>query len=220
MLTTALSILFFYKASNYSKPFLIIIFFWLAAISVLSVNRFFTVTDGFPPRFALVIGLPSLIIAALFVTSGGKKFISVLDQKNLILLHSVRVPVELILYWLFLNKAVPQLMTFEAGNLDIISGVTAPIVYYFYLNKKIGNKLLLLWNILCLLLLFNIVARAILSAPSPFQKLAFDQPNIAVLYFPFVFLPACIVPLVLFSHLAMISKIVSARHAVMQADLE
>jgi hypothetical protein len=55
----------------------------------------------------------------------------------------------------------------------------------------------------------NIVVNAALSAPVPFQQFAFDQPNIAVLYFPFVWLPGFIVPLVLFAHLAAIQKLYS-----------
>jgi hypothetical protein len=65
----------------------------------------------------------------------------------------------------------------------------------------------LLWNLVCLGLLLNIILNAVLSAPVPFQKFAFDQPNIAVLYFPFVWLPSCVVPLVLLSHLAAIRKL-------------
>jgi hypothetical protein len=41
----------------------------------------------------------------------------------------------------------------------------------------------------------------------PFQQFAFDQPNIAVLYFPFIWLPSCVVPLVLLSHLAAIRQL-------------
>jgi hypothetical protein len=43
---------------------------------------------------------------------------------------------------------------------------------------------------------------AVLSTPSAFQKFAFNQPNVAILHFPYTLLPAFIVPLVLFSHLA------------------
>ena len=96
-------------------------------------------------------------------------------------------------------------MTFEGRNLDIISGLTAPLIYYIVFVKKwAGNTLLLVWNIICLCLLLNIVATAVLSAPFPFQQLGFDQPNIAILYFPFVWLPCCIVPIVFFSHLVSI----------------
>ena len=120
----------------------------------------------------------------------------------------MRIPVELTLLWLFLYKAVPELMTFEGRNFDILSGLSAPIIYYFgFVKKQLSSKIILLWNFICLGLLFNIVIHAILSAPFYFQQFAFNQPNIALLYFPFVWLPACIVPLVLFSHLVSIRRI-------------
>ena len=70
--------------------------------------------------------------------------------------------------------------------------------------------IILIWNFICFGLLINIVVNAILSAPFPFQKFAFDHPNIAILYFPFVWLPCCIVPIVLLSHLAAIRQIINA----------
>jgi hypothetical protein len=54
----------------------------------------------------------------------------------------------------------------------------------------------------------NIVTIAILSAPLPFQQMGFDQPNVGVFLFPFIWLPALIVPLVLFSHLVCIYQLV------------
>lgn len=94
-------------------------------------------------------------------------------------------------------------MTFEGANLDILSGLSSLFMVWWY-RRGIQPKYLLLWNILCVGLLLNVVIRAILSIPTPFQQFAFDQPNVAVLHFPFVWLPGFIVPLVLFSHLVMI----------------
>ena len=132
-----------------------------------------------------------------------------LDVKTLTILHVIRVPVELILLSLFLHKAIPQLMTFEGRNFDILSGITAPFVYYFgFVGKRPKAKIVLAWNFICLALLINIVINAILAAPSPFQKFAFEQPNIAIMYFPFIWLPCCIVPLVLLAHLASIRKLI------------
>ncbi|HEX5025988.1 MAG TPA: hypothetical protein VFV68_11990, partial [Agriterribacter sp.] len=71
--------------------------------------------------------------------------------------------------------------------------------------------LILLWNFICLALLINIVVNAVLSAPFPFQQFAFDQPDIAVLYFPFNWLPAVVVPIVLLSHLATIRQIINGK---------
>ncbi len=209
-LTTLITVGIFYKATNYSKTTLIILLVWLAVQAFIAMSGFYTVTDSIPPRFLLLALPPLLVIIGLFATPKGREFIDSLDIKTLTILHIIRIPVELVLFWLFLHKAVPQLMTFEGRNFDILSGITAPIIYYFgFIQKRLDRKIILLWNFICLGLLFNIVINAVLSAPSPFQKFAFDQPNIAVLHFPFVWLPCCIVPLVLFSHLAAIRQLLN-----------
>jgi hypothetical protein len=111
-------------------------------------------------------------------------------------------------------------MTFEGRNFDILSGLSAPVVYYFaFIRKQMNGKLLLIWNFICLSLLINIVFNAILSAPFTFQKFAFDQPNIAILYFPYIFLPGCIVPLVLLSHLASIRQLILGRKKMQEIGL-
>jgi hypothetical protein len=116
--------------------------------------------------------------------------------------------VEIGLYCLFIHKAIPQLMTFEGRNFDIISGITAPLVAWLgFVKRKLHKTVILAWNIICLLLVLNIVTHGILSVPSPAQQFAFDQPNIAVLYFPITWLPAFIVPLVIFTHLVSIRQL-------------
>jgi hypothetical protein len=126
------------------------------------------------------------------------------------LLHTVRVLVEIVLFLLFIHKAVPGRMTFEGRNFDILAGLTAPVIFYFgFIRKRLDRKIILMWNFICLGLLLNIVVNAVLSAPFPFQKFAFDQPNIAILYFPFNWLPSCVVPLVLLSHLATIRQLLN-----------
>ncbi len=205
VLTTCVTVYLFYKATNNSLPTLITLLVWLIVQAVVSLGGFYTFTNSISPRFLLLALPPLLLIAILFYTNSGREYIDQLNFKILTLLHLVRIPVEIVLYFLFLNNAVPQLMTFEGRNYDILSGLTAPLIFYFgFIKMTISRKVILLWNFICLLLLINIVVNAILSAPSPFQKFALTQPNIANLYFPFTWLPCCIVPLVLFSHLATI----------------
>jgi len=117
------------------------------------------------------------------------------------------------LFLLSTHKLVPELMTFAGRNFDILSGITAPIMYFIcFRNSQLkGRMLLLVWNFICLGLLLNIVINAILAAPFPFQQFAFDQPNIAVLYFPFTWLPFFIVMIVLYSHLAAIRQLINYR---------
>jgi hypothetical protein len=206
--TTCLTVFAFYKAANNSKATLLVIVLWLTLQSFISLTGFYTKTDTLPPRFILLVGPPLLLIAFLFMTTRGRLYLDRLDVKYMTLLHTVRIPVELVLFWLFAHKAVPELMTFEGQNFDILSGITAPILYYLgFVKNMISKSIILAWNFICLGLLFNIVITAILSAPTPFQKFGFEQPNIGVLYFPFTWLPAAVVPLVLLSHLASIRKL-------------
>ena len=112
---------------------------------------------------------------------------------------------EIILFLLYKHGAIPRLTTFEGSNFDILAGLSAPVIYFWGFKDGVPRKVpLIIWNVLSLGLLINIVSMAILSAPFPFQQYGFDQPNIAVFYFPFVWLPGLIVPLVLFAHLASI----------------
>ena len=204
-LTTLITIWFFFKATGNSKTVLIVLAIWLVIQSAISVTGFYTVTDSLPPRFLLLVLPPFLFIAGLFVTVRGKRFIDNLNVKTLTILHVIRIPVEIVLFWLFIGKTIPQLMTFEGRNFDILSGLSSPVIYYFgFVRKQLSKMVIIAWNLICLLLLFNIIVNAIFSLPFPFQKFAFDQPNIALLHFPFVWLPCCIVPIVLLSHLASI----------------
>lgn len=207
-LTVILALGMFYGASHYSNRFLGIALIWISFQSILALSGFYLNTTSFPPRFPFLVIPPVLLIAILFLTQRGRQFLDQLDLPTLTLFHIVRVPVELVLYGLFIAQYVPQLMTFEGRNFDILSGLTAPLVYYFgFVQKKARTSLLLIWNFICLALLINIVVNAVLSAPTPLQQFAFDQPNVGVLYFPFVLLPSIVVPLVLLAHLTAIRSL-------------
>ncbi len=213
--TTILSIILFFRAAHKSKLVLVILLAWMTLQGLIGQTDYLKQTDAMPPHLALMVLPAILLILALFILPGGRRFIDTLDLKMLSILHIVRIPVELVLYLLFLQQLVPQIMTFEGRNLDIISGLTVPVVYYFFfIKKQMNSNFLILWNIICLGLLFNIVGIAILSAPFPFQQFGLEQPNIAVLYFPFNWLPTIVVPLVLLSHLASIRQLVKSTEKI------
>ncbi len=218
-LTTVATLLFFIwtiRNSNFEQtrkkatPIFISLTIWLTIQAVLTLKNIYNAdTNSFPPKILLFGILPTILtIVLLFLTSKGRQFIDSLPLKNLTYLNIVRIPVEIVLFLLFLNKSIPELMTFEGRNFDIIAGITAPFIAYFGLTKlKLSRPIILIWNFVCLGLLINIVLNALLSAQSPIQQFAFDQPNIAILYFPFSWLPTFIVPLVLFGHLTSIRQL-------------
>ncbi len=175
---------------------------WLVFQAVLSTSGFYIITDSVPPRILLMVLPPLVLIFVLFVSAKGRSWIDQIPVEGLTYLHSVRIPIELVLYWLALYGWIPVSMTFAGWNFDILAGLTAPIVAYFLLrNSSTAMKWILAWNLICLALLFNIVTIAILSAPGPLQRLSFENPNIAIFQFPYVWLPSFAVPAVLFAHL-------------------
>lgn len=187
------------------------IILWLLLQAILSFLGLYTdYPESIPPKIILFGVLPALIsIVILFANRKGSLFIDRLSMQMLTYVHIIRIPVELVLYGLFLNGTVPELMTFEGRNFDILAGLTAPLIGFFGVGQsKMGKFSLLVWNFICLGLLLNIVINAVLSTPSPFQQFGFEQPNVAILNFPFSWLPTFIVPLVLFAHLAAIRKLI------------
>ena len=185
------------------------ILLWVGLQATLSLNQFYTTNlETTPPRFLLAFGPTLIPMFFAFFTKSGQAFIDSLPLLPITWLNIVRIPVEFCLYWLFIGKAVPELMTFSGRNFDIIAGLTAPFIAYFGFQKQaISNKLLLVWNYLSLGLLLFIIINALLSAPTILQQFAFDQPNIALVYFPYVLLPALIVPIVLFGHFVSIRQL-------------
>ncbi len=178
----------------------VFLFAWGAFQAVLATSGFYLSTDTIPPRILFGI-LPMLLLIAWMVKGPLQAQVRLLSLKTLTLIHLIRVPVELVLWQLHREGLIPQLMTFEGRNLDILSGITAPLIYMFAFRKKgLNRKALLLWNFAALGLLANIVIHAMLAMPSPIQLLAFDQPNRAILVAPYIWLPTIVVPIVLFAH--------------------
>jgi hypothetical protein len=198
------------KVRNKAGLILICMVVWAAIQASFTLNDVYnTDLSSMPPKLALFGLLPNIIIIlVLFNTKRGKKIIDSLPVYYLTLLHIIRIPVEIGLWILFIHKSIPQIMTFEGFNFDIFAGISAPLIAYFaFVNKKLSRNLVLLWNFISVALLLNIVVIALLSAPSPIQQFGFSQPNLAILNFPFSWLPTIIVPIVLFCHLATIRKV-------------
>lgn len=200
--TSLLTIGFFYYANGKPKTLLILIILWSALHSILAYSGFYKVTDSIPPRFGLVL-IPAVLIIIYGLLPKQQKWI--FEKRNTKIstfLHVVRLPVELVLYALFIHKMVPELMTFEGRNYDILMGITAPIMGWLLLKNIVTKYILLLWNMIGLVLVLFILVNGILSAELPFQQFGFDQPNRGVMYFPFILLPATVVPIVIWTHLS------------------
>lgn len=215
ILVTLYSIYQFFSAANNSKKVLLTLLSLLLLQGILGYVGFYQKFNTVPPRFTLLLGPSLVIIIALFISKKGKIFLDGLNIQKLTILHVLRIPVEIVLFSIFTAGYIPEIMTFEGANFDILSGISAPLIFYLaFKTKKFSYKALLTWNIIALALLLNILTIAILALPTPMQQLGFEQPNTGVGYFPFIWLPSIIVPLVLIAHLASIRQLLKSKQAI------
>ena len=215
IIITGITVWQFYNAAGKSKKVIVLLAVWILLQAILGFAGFYKVVDAIPPRFVLLIGPGLLMSVLLLLTKRGRNFMDTLNLQKLTLLHTIRIPVEITLYFVYAAQLIPMILTFEGNNYDIISGLTAPVIYYLvFIRKTFDKTALLIWNFACLGLLLNILVIAILSARTPFQQLAFDQPNIGVTLFPFVWLPSVVVPIVLIAHLSAIRQLMVKRGSI------
>lgn len=195
------TLVFFYYANGKSKVLLLGAVGWSIVISVLAYSGFLLNVTAVPPRYGAIL-LPPIFL--IIYGTRPKQMVWIAANRNRAfstLLHTVRVPVELTLYWLFVYDQVPEILTYEGRNFDILAGLTAPIAYLLYHKKIFQTKGLLIWNIISIGLLTFILVNGVLSSELPIQQFAFDQPNVAMKYFPYVLLPGLIVPAAWYTHI-------------------
>jgi hypothetical protein len=121
--------------------------------------------------------------------------------------QSFRVGVELFLHQLWTAGLVPKMLTFEGANVDIYIGASAPLIAWLSTRGRLGIRLALAWNLLGLLSLANVVIRAVLTVPGPFNLIQAEVSNRMIGSFPFLFIPGFFVPLAVVLHVLAIRAI-------------
>ncbi|MBW3624677.1 MAG: hypothetical protein KY468_14835 [Armatimonadetes bacterium] len=184
---------------------------WLAYSGFLAWRGALSDFSAVPPRFALVL-LPALIgVIALSVALSrgtGRRWLRGLPQSWIVGAQSFRFFVEIALWLLYVHGGLAALMTFHGRNFDILVGLTAPVMAWLAHRRGKGARgALLLWNIMGIGLLVNVAAHGILSTPTPFRVFVTDPPNMLLVRFPYVWLPAFLVPLALLLHLLSLLKL-------------
>ena len=86
------------------RTVIVFIFIWLVLQGFIGLTGFYQTTQSFPPRFVVLIG-PGLILSVLLLlTKRGRHFIDSLNVKRLTILHAVRIPAEITLYFVYTAK--------------------------------------------------------------------------------------------------------------------
>ncbi len=189
---------------------------WIAGQSILSIGGFYLASFELPPRAVLMLLPPILAMLIIFSLYWRSVYFQQLSLKSLTHIQLFRLPLEVfVLASLATAGYISEVMTYYGRNFDVLVGITAPIVAYFYFNRKVMSwKGLLIWNMVSLLLLINVTSHAVLSMPYPgLQQFGLDQPNVAVFHFPFIWLPVLLVQVAYFCQIASIIKLLKYREA-------
>jgi hypothetical protein len=168
---------------------------WLILLGILSTRGFFSNFSALPPRlsFALLIPLP---VVLLFIRSrAGKRLLQQIQPQWLFYLQSFRILVEIAIWLLVRNGSLPEQMSFEGRNFDLLTGLFAfPVGYYCFVKKSWPPVAAVLYNIGGLILLVNVIVISMLSMPTPL-RMFHNQPDSSLLAkFPFIYLPGVLVP--------------------------
>jgi hypothetical protein len=172
---------------------------WLTLTAVAAIAGWLTPTPDKPPPNLLILAIAAVMV--LFITLGpiGKALIQRFPPSAFIAFQVFRVPVELALWGLAELRLGPELLTFEGRNFDIITGLTAPVIAWLVARKP-SRALIIGWNLIGLALLLNVLAHAVLAMPGPMQRIHVSPGTEVVTTFPYIWLPALLVPLALALH--------------------
>ena len=161
-----------------------------------------------PPGTAFLL-VPVLFFLFLFIVrfSANARIILAFPLWIILGAQCFRVGVELFLHQLWIGGLVPKMLTFEGANVDIYIGASAPVIAWLSTRGRLGLKLALAWNVLGLLALTNVVTRAVLTSPGPFNVIHAEVPNRMFGTVPFMFIPGFFVPLAVTLHVLAIRAI-------------
>jgi hypothetical protein len=185
---------------------LLIIIGWAVLVAIASISGYTQRFDWFPINLGPILIIPLVGILILTFSKGTAEVLRHVPVQVLTHLQIFRVFVEILLWMLFIQEALPVQMTFEGRNFDILAGLTAPVMAIFFADNR---KLMIAWNLISLGLLINIVAIAIVSLPSPLRIFHNEPANTIVAEFPFIFLPTFLVPLAYGLHFLSLRKLTS-----------
>jgi hypothetical protein len=202
------------RATRITRLTAAIAILWLGTTLLLANAGFYRAFESIPPRIPLTAAFATGTVIVLLRTPTMRRLVDAMPSWWPIAIQFFRVPVELLLWALYKQGAIPEQMTFEGRNFDVLVGATAPLVAYAVYREKLGPLGVAVWNLASLGLLVNIVVTAITSMPGPLHIAWGGVMPVIVAEPPFPWLPAFLVPLAAVGHVVSLRKVaVASRHA-------
>jgi hypothetical protein len=168
-----------------------------------------------PPGILWVVGPVVLFVVFVVVRSNiGARVAAVTPLWLILGFESFRIGVEFLVHRLWVDGLAPKLLTYEGGNVDVVFGLSAPIIAWIATTGRLGLRLAMGWNVLGLLSLANVAASAVLTGP--IKLISTEVPNVAMGLFPYAFIPGFLAPLAVTLHVLAI-RAIAARLRTMRS---
>lgn len=120
---------------------------WLIAIVLLASNNFFR-NDVLPPRIPTALGVTLICGYLLLFSKSFRGIIGAIPQHWLIGIQTFRVLGGIFLVR-YIQGELPASFAFPAGIGDILTGIFAPLVaYWWYTGKPYARTAAIAWNLL------------------------------------------------------------------------
>ncbi|MEM9329324.1 MAG: hypothetical protein AAGA85_26925 [Bacteroidota bacterium] len=178
---------------------------WFSYLLVLHKSEVLQNFD-FPPRVPALIVLPAAVLCIVLVNR--KAMQQALDATPTYLpvaIQSFRILVELLIFATYAQGVFPQKVTFEGLNFDILVGVSAVIVSIASFKGLIKQRGVLLWNLAGLAIL-SLTMFSFVSAYY-FSDFASNDNRYLLTQFPYLLLPAFLLPIAIFLHAFSIKQV-------------
>lgn len=186
---------------------------WMVLTAGLAVTGVLSRADLRPPPMALLIAGVVVLSVAIGVSPLGGRLAHDVPLPTLVALQMFRLPLELVMHRAATLGIMPNELSFTGYNLDIVTGTGAVVLFIaLRLRPRLPRAFVWAWNLWGLWCLAVIVVIAVTTAP---MVRAFgDDPrhiNTWVLFFPYVWLPAVLVPIAIAGHLVVTRALLSER---------
>src|ERR1700719_3920225 len=178
---------------------------WLVYVGLFSSLGYMRDPSLRPPGILWVFGRLVLFVVVVVRSNIGARVATAIPLWLILGFESFRIGVELLMHRLWEDGLMPKLLTYEGGNVDMVFGLSAPIIAWIATMGRPGLRLAMGWNVLGLLSLANVAASSVLIGP--LKLISAEVPNVAMGIFPYAFLPGFLAPLALTLHVLAIRAI-------------
>jgi hypothetical protein len=179
---------------------------WFLAVTAAAVAGAWL--DLAAPR-ALGYLVPALALSLVLWRAGWlRAAVQALSPSAIPWLQTLRIGGGLTLFAAWASGFAPWSWAATAGAGDILVGLSAAAVAALLETGLAWSRTAAIaWNVFGLVDIAHTLVRGLLAAPGPQQRIFETPPNLVPMVFPFIYLPAFIVPLTILLHILSLQQL-------------